>query len=1480
MGWLSKIFSSKRQRSSGKRRSLPQGSVSSTRRCMFETMEPRCLLAADPIWLGAVYIELDSGHDTTGDHFEITFSGGAPGTQLTRLIIDGDQGPPGWSVGDVFFDTQPGGLGADLSFPFTIVQLVSSNPAARVQTHVQDGSTRLVLDFHGFQAGDRLVFKIDVDEVEYWDPAETDLQRINDGIDPITSGVEFQGSQLIAYFTAPHYQDADSATIFWNAYDAMLQASRLDLPEDNHQGLRARTAGAFVNLQQEVNPASISGYVYADANNNGRRDAGEQPLAGVAIQIIPVDTIVPQATVTVLTNSQGFYEAVGLAPGSYRVVQPQQPAGYLDGLDSAGTVDGVPSGRAVNPGDRIEDVFLGGGSRGIEYNFGELLPASLRGTVRLTDADGNCYGSGGITTPLEGVVVQLWGQQGQLVAHTTTNALGQYEFTWLAPGLYSVIEITPEGLIDAGARAGRVGQVVRGQVVDPNTIVGIELRPGDQGTEYDFCEHLPAVLGGFVYHDRNDNAIRDAGEQPIAGVQIVIYDQQGNQVGTARTDANGAYRFEGLRAGTYRIVERQPDGWLDGRDSVGHVDGRPSGRVAANDTFGDVVLRWGSIGVDYNFGELLPGSIQGRVHADRNGDGLLDPGEPTLTGVLIELIDHRGSVVASTQTDSNGQYRFEHLVPGTYSVRETQPVGYFQGGQRAGSHGGDDSQDDLITRISIGSDQHLVRYDFWEVEPGSISGIVYVDPNQNQVFDAGEQLLAGVTVHLLDAAGRVVGTATTNAQGFYEFTQLRPGVYGVHEVQPDGFFHGGQQAGSHGGDASVPDYITAVVIGAGQELVNYNFSEIPPSGLSGMVYVTHSVACGAPVEYPLANVLLELLDAQNRVVATTRTDSEGRYRFEGLRPGTYSVRETQPEGYFQGGQCAGSGGGNSQTVDAITDIPVPAGVQLVDYHFYELPPGSISGYVFVDGPPIQTPDGLPPANVSDVRTGVRTSGSQPLAGVTLVLRHGLTGETLTADLALPGAYPPGPIQVVTDAHGYYVFHSLPRGNYAVYQIHPDGYVDGIDTPGTTSGIAFNGDTEALRELIERLAEDPRGDAIVQIALGAGVHSRENNFSEVLVQQIPFVPEPPRPEPPAWPAQPRVLPPGIPWLEAPIGLPPIIPAIPVYGASGDLAWSWHLSIVDGGMPRGNSPEASVNEGRWRTISFLQSTQWIAVALNRGYWTVPSSLVSMSSLDAEGFSFGVPGGIPVSGDWNGDGISQLGVFKDGHWFLDLNGNGRWDEGDMWAKLGGEGDLPVVGDWNGDGKDDIGIFGPQWKGDERAIEAEPGLPTAQNTLRRQQSPTHSTPKNLPPESDEATDGHRVLKRTAHGDPRVDVIDHVFRFGVEGDLPVVGDWNGDGIRSIGIFRGGAWYLDIDGDGRFTERDEHFTFGQTGDLPVVGDWNGDGIDKVGVFRQGTWHLDVNNNRAIDPDETVQLGQPGDKPVVGDWNGDGIDQPAVYRDAG
>jgi hypothetical protein len=140
---------------------------------------------------------------------------------------------------------------------------------------------------------------------------------------------------------------------------------------------------------------------------------------------------------------------------------------------------------------------------------------------------------------------------------------------------------------------------------------------------------------------------------------------------------------------------------------------------------------------------------------------------------------------------------------------------------------------------------------------------------------------------------------------------------------------------------------------------------------------------------------------------------------------------------------------------------------------------------------------------------------------------------------------------------------------------------------------------------------------------------------------------------------------------------------------------------------------------------------------------------------------------------------------------------------------------------------------------------------------------------------DGVWVLDITGNG---FDLGDRVLHFGLPGDRAVAGDWNGNGIDTVGIYRHGLWYFDRDGNGYDHAVDSvPVAFGLPGDIPVAGDWNGDGRDTPGVFRNGTWVLDLTGNGYDLGDPVLQFGLPGAQPVSGDWNGNGRDTPAVLQ---
>lgn len=112
-------------------------------------------------------------------------------------------------------------------------------------------------------------------------------------------------------------------------------------------------------------------------------------------------------------------------------------------------------------------------------------------------------------------------------------------------------------------------------------------------------------------------------------------------------------------------------------------------------------------------------------------------------------------------------------------------------------------------------------------------------------------------------------------------------------------------------------------------------------------------------------------------------------------------------------------------------------------------------------------------------------------------------------------------------------------------------------------------------------------------------------------------------------------------------------------------------------------------------------------------------------------------------------------------------------------------------------------------------------------------------------------------------------------GAIPLMGDWNGDGVDTPGWFRDGTWAL-ANRDGTI----RRLTYGRSGDVPVTGDFNGDGIDTIGVVRtdpDGRLRYILRYQYRSGADIVMHYGRVGDIPVTGDWNGNGIDTIGVVR---
>ena len=505
----------------------------------------------------------------------------------------------------------------------------------------------------------------------------------------------------------------------------------------------------------------IGDFVWQDRNGDGLQDANEPGLEGILVTLLNTNGFEVAKT---KSDERGEYRFDDLDQSNYVVwVRPADlPAGLHPSPCDVG------SNKAIDSNCQPASVSLLVGDDTIDFGY----EASGRiGDQVWKDVNGN-----GLQDPgepgLAGVQLVLAEEGGEDLRTVTSNIDGSYQFSGLFKGTYVLrVESTPPGLAPTLCNVG--GDDTIDNDCSPVTVVLTGHDTVDRTVDFGFAG--TGSIGDLVWTDGDCDGVQDPGETGPDGVRVVLRDPFGNDRETFTS--GGAYGFTGLCAGDYTVTVDEstlpPDSFpapcmvggpaLDSNCSPARVT------LPANDTVDDTI----------DFGYCVQGSasIGDTVWDDLDGDGLQDPGEPGLAGVVVRLEDGAGGALATDTTGLDGRYRFDFLPAGTYVVDVDTPPGFAPSPCEVGPPDADSNC--LPAAVNLGSGEYDDTIDFGYTASGTGSLIAgtWNDLDRDGIRDGGERGIAGALVSLFDGAGQLLGSTLTDDRGACRFSHLPAGTY-------------------------------------------------------------------------------------------------------------------------------------------------------------------------------------------------------------------------------------------------------------------------------------------------------------------------------------------------------------------------------------------------------------------------------------------------------------------------------------------------------------------------------------------------------------------------------------------------------------------------------------------------------------------------------------------------------------------------------
>ncbi|HCS9120151.1 TPA: carboxypeptidase regulatory-like domain-containing protein [Staphylococcus pseudintermedius] len=556
--------------------------------------------------------------------------------------------------------------------------------------------------------------------------------------------------------------------------------------------------------------------VWNDVNKNGIQDQGETGIADVKVTLKDLDGNILDTT---YTNTNGKYIFDNLKNGNYQV-DFETPEGYAASPSNQGN-DALDSDGPTN----AQAVISDGNNLTVDQGFYQTETPTHNVGDKVWE-DLNKDGIQDQNEPgIANVKVTLKDADGNVVDTRTTDDKGNYLFEKVKEGEYTIEFETPEGYTPTQTGQGRVS-------TDSNGTSSLILVEGNDDLTIDsgfYKEPVTHKVGDKVWDDLNKDGIQDANEPGISNVKVTLKDADGNVVDTLTTDANGNYLFENVKEGDYTIEFETPEGYTP------TVTGQGTSDNDSNGTSTKVTVKDGDdLTIDSGFTQVTPEppthNVGDKVWDDLNKDGIQDDNEPGIANVKVTLKDADGNVVDTRTTDANGNYLFENVKEGDYTIEFETPEGYIP--TVTGQGTSDNDSNGTSTKVTVkDGDDLTIDSGFTQVTPEppthNVGDKVWDDLNKDGIQDDNEPGISNVKVTLKDADGNVVDTRTTDANGNYLFENVKEGDYTIEFETPEGYTPTVTGQGTSDNDSNGTS--TKVTVKDGDDLtIDSGFTQVTP----------------------------------------------------------------------------------------------------------------------------------------------------------------------------------------------------------------------------------------------------------------------------------------------------------------------------------------------------------------------------------------------------------------------------------------------------------------------------------------------------------------------------------------------------------------------------------------------------------------------------------------------------------------------------